>query len=184
VPRDGDAVAAGDDELEGDGDEVQAAKRAQRRYVTPAGYRRLAAELDQLWRVERPRVTREVADAAALGDRSENAEYLYGKKKLREIDRRLRFLSKRLDELVVVEPGADRGGRVFFGARVELEEASGARLELQIVGPDEFDVAAGRISVDSPLGRALIGKEEGDEFVFQRPKGSVRYTVLSVRYEG
>jgi transcription elongation factor GreB len=175
-------VAPDDDEL--DGDEPAAAPRAPRRYVTPDGYRRLADELDQLWRVERPRVTREVAEAAALGDRSENAEYLYGKKRLREIDRRLRFLSKRLDELVVVEPGADRGGRVYFGARVELEEEGGARLELQIVGPDEFDVAAGRISVDSPLGRALIGKEEGDEFVFRRPKGEVRYTVVAVRYEG
>lgn len=175
-------MAAGDDESEGD--EAADAPRAQRRYVTPEGYRRLAEELDQLWRVERPRVTREVAEAAALGDRSENAEYIYGKKRLREIDRRLRFLSKRLDELVVVEPGADRGGRVYFGARVALEDEGGARLEVQIVGPDEFDVAAGRISVDSPLGRALIGKEEGDEFAFRRPKGEVRYTVVSVRYHG
>ena len=165
-------------------DDDARAPRAQRRYVTPEGYRRLQEELDHLWRVERPRVTREVSEAAALGDRSENAEYLYGKKRLREIDRRLRFLSKRLDELVVVEASADRGGRVYFGARVELEEAGGTRLEVQLVGPDEFDVAAGRISVDSPLGRALIGKEEGDEFVFHRPKGAVRYTIVAVRYAG
>jgi transcription elongation factor GreB len=166
-------------------DDDAGAPRAQRRYVTPEGYRRLQEELDHLWRVERPRVTREVSEAAALGDRSENAEYLYGKKRLREIDRRLRFLSKRLDELVVVEASADRGGRVYFGARVQLEEAGGgARLEVQLVGPDEFDVAAGRISVDSPLGRALIGKEEGDEFVFRRPKGTVRYTIVAVRYAG
>jgi transcription elongation factor GreB len=175
-------VAGEDDELDGEGEEASAAPRAQRRYVTPEGYKRLAEELDRLWRVERPRVTREVAEAAALGDRSENAEYIYGKKRLREIDRRLRFLSKRLDELVVVEPRAERGGRVYFGARVALEDEDGARLEVQIVGPDEFDVAAGRISVDSPLGRALIGKEEGDEFVFRRPKGEVRYTLVAVRY--
>lgn len=180
-------MAAGDEEIDEEQDERQeaggaAADRAPRRYVTPEGYRRLADELDRLWRVERPRVTREVAEAAALGDRSENAEYLYGKKRLREIDRRLRFLSKRLDELVVVPPTPGRGGRVYFGASVELEDAEGTRLEVRIVGPDEFDVAAGRISVDSPLGRALIGKEEGDEFLFHRPKGAVRYTILAVRY--
>ena len=177
-------MAPDDDEPGSEGEDGGApgAPRPQRRYVTPEGYRRLQEELDRLWRVERPRVTREVSEAAALGDRSENAEYIYGKKRLREIDRRLRFLSKRLDELVVVEPGGDRGGRVYFGASVELEEAGGARLELRLVGPDEFDVAAGRISVDSPLGRALIGKEEGDEFLFRRPKGEVRYTIVAVRY--
>jgi transcription elongation factor GreB len=177
-------VAPDDDEpeSEGEGEGAPGAPRPQRRYVTPEGYRRLQEELDRLWRVERPRVTREVSEAAALGDRSENAEYIYGKKRLREIDRRLRFLSKRLDELVVVAPSGDRGGRVYFGASVELEEAGGARLELRLVGPDEFDVAAGRISVDSPLGRALIGKAEGDEFLFRRPKGEVRYTIVAVRY--
>jgi transcription elongation factor GreB len=179
-------VAPDDDELEaeGEGDEAPGAPRPKHRYVTPEGYRRLEQELDRLWRVERPRVTREVSEAAALGDRSENAEYLYGKKKLREIDRRLRFLSKRLDELVVVAPGGDRGGRVYFGARVELEEAGGARLAVQLVGPDESDAAAGRISIESPLGRALVGKDEGDEFVFRRPKGEVHYTILAVRYPG
>jgi transcription elongation factor GreB len=153
-----------------------------RRYVTREGYARLAAELERLWKVERPRVTREVSEAAALGDRSENAEYIFGKKRLREIDRRIRFLSKRLDELVVVEAPPDRQSRVYFGAYVELEDPQGERLAVRIVGPDEFDVAAGSISLESPLGRALIGKEEGDEFVFRRPKGAVRYTVVSVRY--
>jgi len=173
----------GEHDDERDEEESGGGPRPAGRYVTPAGYRRLADELERLWREERPRVTREVAEAAALGDRSENAEYLYGKKRLREIDRRIRFLSKRLDELVVVAPERDRGGRVYFGARVELEDEEGGRLAVQIVGPDEFDVAAGRISVDSPLGRALLGKEQGDEFVFRRPKGSVRYTVVAVRYE-
>ena len=129
-------------------------------------------------------MTREVSEAAALGDRSENAEYIFGKKKLREIDRRIRFLSKRLDELVVVEAPPEQRGRVYFGAFVELEDEAGERLEVRVVGPDEFDVAAGRISLASPLGRALIGKQEGDEFSFQRPKGAVRYTVLRIRYEG
>jgi transcription elongation factor GreB len=153
-----------------------------RRYVTREGRARLAAELEQLWKVERPRVTREVSEAAALGDRSENAEYIFGKKRLREIDRRIRFLSRRLDELVVVDAVPEQRGRVYFGAFVELEDAEGERLAVRIVGPDEFDVASGSISLESPLGRALIGKAEGDEFVLQRPKGPVRYTVVSVRY--
>ena len=142
------------------------------------------AELDRLWKVDRPRVTREVSDAAALGDRSENAEYIFGKKKLREIDKRLRYLSKRLDELVVVTQAPDDPERVYFGAFVELEDDAGEALELRIVGPDEFDASAGRISIESPLGRALIGKREGDAFRFQRPKGPVTYSVVRVRYEG
>jgi transcription elongation factor GreB len=166
-----------------DDDAQEAAPRARKRYVTREGYQRLAAELEQLWRTERPRVTREVSEAAALGDRSENAEYIFGKKRLREIDRRIRFLSKRLDELVVVSEPPDQSGRVYFGAFVELESEAGERLEVRIVGPDESDAAAGRISIDSPLGRALIGKEEGDEFRFERPRGAVSYSVLRIRYE-
>jgi transcription elongation factor GreB len=166
-----------------DDDAQEAAPRARKRYVTREGYQRLAAELEQLWRSERPRVTREVSEAAALGDRSENAEYIFGKKRLREIDRRIRFLSKRLDELVVVSEPPDQSGRVYFGAFVELESEAGERLEVRIVGPDESDAAAGRISIDSPLGRALIGKEEGDEFRFERPRGEVSYSVLRIRYE-
>jgi transcription elongation factor GreB len=168
-----------EDEPEGEG-----GRHPAKRYVTPEGYQRLAAELELLWKSERPRVTREVSEAAALGDRSENAEYIFGKKKLREIDRRIRFLSKRLDELVVVGTPPEQQERVYFGAFVELEDDAGQPLAVRIVGPDEFDVAAGRISLQSPLGRALIGKAEGDEFSFQRPKGRVRYTVLRIRYEG
>ena len=173
----------GEDDDE-DAREGEGAGRPAKRYVTREGYQRLAAELEQLWKSERPRVTREVSEAAALGDRSENAEYIFGKKKLREIDRRIRFLSKRLDELVVVEAPPEQRGRVYFGAFVELEDEAGERLVVRVVGPDEFDVAAGRISLASPLGRALIGRQEGDEFSFQRPKGAVRYTVLRIRYEG
>jgi transcription elongation factor GreB len=177
--RDGAPVSAEEGE-----DAAPGSPRPAKRYVTREGYRRLADELDRLWRLERPRVTREVADAAALGDRSENAEYIFGKKRLREIDRRIRFLSKRLDELVVVAAAPERRDRVYFGAFVTLEDDAGETLEVRLAGPDEFDAATGRISLESPLGRALIGKGEGDEFVFRRPKGPVRYTVAAVRYEG
>ena len=168
---------------EDDDDAAEGGRAPAKRYVTREGYQRLSAELAELWKSERPRVTREVAEAAALGDRSENAEYIFGKKKLREIDRRIRFLSKRLDELVVVSTPPEQRERVYFGAFVELEDDAGQALAVRIVGPDELDVAAGRISLDSPLGRALIGKAEGDELSFQRPKGRVRYTVLRIRYE-
>ena len=133
------------------------------KYSTPEGARRLRAELDELWRVERPAVTRAVAEAAAMGDRSENAEYIYGKRRLREIDRRVRFLRGRLDGLKVVsEPPTDRG-RVFFGAWVTIEDVAGATRRHRIVGPDEFDREPGYVSMDSPLGRALLGKRVDDE---------------------
>src|SRR5579871_2769983 len=146
-------------------------------YITPEGAKRLRAELEQLWTIERPRVTQEVADAAAQGDRSENAEYIYGKRRLREIDRRVRFLSKRLDELVVVtEPPKDLT-RVHFGAYVTLEDDDGEEVTYRIVGPDEFDVDRGWISIDSPVARALLGKRDGDEVTVRRPKGDATYTI-------
>jgi transcription elongation factor GreB len=151
-------------------------------YITPEGFARLQQEADRLWRVERPRLTREVADAAALGDRSENAEYIYGKRRLREIDARLRFLAKRMDELTVVRATPEQRGRVFFGAFVELEEEDGTRRELRLVGPDESEPGAGRISIDSPLGRALVGKREGEEVLVRRPKGELHATIVSIRY--
>ena len=155
----------------------------RRRYITAQGFRVLQQELVRLLRVDRPRVTREVSAAAAQGDRSENAEYIYGKKRLREIDRRIEFLTKRLDELEVVRPDPAQAGRVFFGALVTLEDDAGIATEYQIVGPDEFDVAAGRISMDSPLGRALLGRSPGDEINVKRPKGRVTFTVLQIRYD-
>jgi len=151
-------------------------------YITPEGFRRLQEELERLWKVERPRVTSEVSEAAALGDRSENAEYIYGKKRLREIDRRLRFLSKRLDELTVVRLSPDHEGRVYFGAWVTLEDENGNLTEYRLVGPDEFDVEAGRISIASPMGRSLMGREEGDEFVLRRPKGPAAFKIVAIRY--
>jgi transcription elongation factor GreB len=151
-------------------------------YITPEGAARLRAELDHLWRVERPKVTQAVADAAALGDRSENAEYLYGKKRLREIDRRVRFLRRRLDVLTVVDrPPADRS-RVFFGAWVRVEAARGRRRIFRIVGPDEADHAPRYISVNAPVAKALLGKAEDDEVAVTTPKGRVSYVVLSVSY--
>lgn len=151
-------------------------------YITPEGAKKLRDELDFLWTVERPRVTQEVADAAALGDRSENAEYIYGKKRLREIDKRLRYLAKRIEDLVVVKPKASSDGTVRFGAWVELEDEEGEVSRYRIVGADEFDLAKKLISLDSPVAKALIGKREGDEVVVKRPKGVIEYTILSVEY--
>jgi transcription elongation factor GreB len=152
-------------------------------YITPEGERQLREEYDHLWTRERPRVTQEVADAAAQGDRSENAEYIYGKKRLREIDSRLVFLNHRLEEVRVVVPH-DRGdGKVYFGAWVRLADEAGAEVDYQIVGPDEFDVATGRISMDSPVGRALLGRSAGDEVTVRRPRGETVFEILEVRYD-
>ena len=152
------------------------------RHITPEGAKRLRDELDQLWLKERPRVTQEVADAAALGDRSENAEYIYGKRRLREIDRRVRFLAKRLEEvIIVVEPPTDPG-RVFFGAWVTIEDEVGDAKTYRIVGADESDVDQGFISIDSPVARGLLGKRDGDEVTVQVPRGAITYAITQVRY--
>jgi transcription elongation factor GreB len=152
------------------------------KYSTPEGARRLRAELDELWLVERPAVTRAVAEAAAQGDRSENAEYIYGKRRLREIDRRVRFLRGRLDGLKIVSDPPSDQSRVFFGAWVTIENESGLRRH-RIVGPDEFDREPGYISMDSPLGRALIGKRVGDELEFALPAGPERVSISAIEYE-
>ena len=152
-------------------------------YITPAGAARLRAELDELWRRERPRVTEAVSQAAAQGDRSENAEYTYGKKRLREIDRRVRFLRRRLEGLVIVERPPSDPTRVFFGAWIELEDAAGARYLHRIVGPDEFDLDPRYVSMDAPLGRALLGKRQGDAVTVEVPGGTRRYMLISIRYE-
>ncbi|MGH0035533.1 MAG: transcription elongation factor GreB [Myxococcota bacterium] len=152
-------------------------------YITPEGFEKLRAELDELWRVERPRVTQEVSAAAAQGDRSENAEYIYGKKRLREIDRRVRFLTKRMDELTVVRATPDQRGRVFFGAWVTLEDEDGNIVRYRIVGPDEFDASSGRISIESPVARALMRKEVGDEVLVKRPRGDAVYEILEITYQ-
>jgi transcription elongation factor GreB len=152
------------------------------RYITPEGFRRLADEHERIWKRERPRIVAEVEAAAALGDRSENAEYLYGKRKLRELDRRLRFLSLRMDELTVMEPTPHPSGRAFFGAWVTVEDDDGDERTWRLVGPDEFDVARGLLSVDAPLGRALLGRGAGDVAVVQRPGGDAEITVVRVQW--
>ena len=152
-------------------------------YMTPEGYQRFVDESTWLARVERPRVVQEVQDAAAQGDRSENAEYIYGKKKLREIDRRIRFLTKRLDSVEVVVPSAEQRGRVFFGAWFTVEDEDGHELTYRIVGTDEIDVTRRKISVASPLAQALLGKADGDSATVLRPKGPTEVTVVKVWYE-
>ena len=152
-------------------------------YITPSGFKRLADELIRLRTVDRHKVVQEVSDAAAQGDRSENAEYIYGKKKLREIDRRMRFLGKRCDAAIIVDPKEKRGSKVFFGATVVLEDDDGAELTYQLVGEDEIDAAAGRISWRSPIGAALLGKEEGTDVRVETPSGRKQLTIAEVRYE-
>jgi transcription elongation factor GreB len=153
------------------------------KYITPQGAARMHKELDDLWRLERPRVTKAVAEAAAQGDRSENAEYTYGKRRLREIDRRVRFLRKRLEGMVVVDKAPTDATKVFFGAWVTLETDSGASSRYRIVGPDEFDLEPGYISMDSPLARALMRKGRDDEVTIDVPGGTTTYTVVNVEYE-
>lgn len=155
---------------------------AKTNYITREGYDKLEKELNFLWKDERPRITQSVSEAAALGDRSENAEYIYGKKRLREIDRRVRFLTKRLEQLKVIYPSPEQEGKVFFGAWVELEDEDGKPLSIRIVGPDEIDVHNKWISVDAPMARALIGKQVDDEVWVQTPNGKDCYFVNSIRY--
>jgi transcription elongation factor GreB len=151
-------------------------------YITPEGLRKLREEVEFLWKEERPRVTRQVADAAALGDRSENAEYVYGKRRLREIDRRLHYLTRRIDELTVIRGAPEDPARVFFGAWVRLEDEAGEIVEYRLVGADEVSVESGTISIDSPVGRALLRRREGDEVMVRLPAGTTTYTVLRIRY--
>jgi transcription elongation factor GreB len=152
------------------------------RYITPEGFRRIAAEHTRIWTVLRPKVVAEVEAAAALGDRSENAEYVYGKRKLRELDRRLRFLSERLDELTVVDPKPHPSGKAYFGAWVRVEDEDGEERAYRLVGSDEADAANRLISVDAPLGRALLGKAEGDVVRVVRPAGKTELTVVGVSW--
>lgn len=154
-------------------------------YITPQGAQRLSDELISLRTIVRLKVVQEVADAAAQGDRSENAEYIYGKKKLREIDRRIRFLIQRLDDIAIVEPSPTHcpdPEKVYFGAKVRLEDEEGETRHYRLVGPDEIDAARGDISYRSPMGMQLLGKKIGQSFVLRRPAGDMEFTVLSVEY--
>lgn len=152
--------------------------------ITRAGHDRLKSELDDLWRVQRPEVVKALAAAAAEGDRSENAEYTYRKKQLGEIDRRVRYLSKRVPALRVVDTVPSDPHAVFFGAHVEIENTlSGETQRYRIVGPDETDAKAGWISIDSPLARAMLKKRLDDEFEAMLPGGAARFVIIDVAYD-
>ncbi|WP_206486134.1 transcription elongation factor GreB [Thalassotalea sp. G2M2-11] len=151
-------------------------------YITRAGWDRLDKELKFLWKDERPRITRAVSEAAALGDRSENAEYIYGKKRLREIDRRVRFLMKRLDDLQIVYPEKQQEGKVYFGAWVTLLDEQDKEVTYRLVGPDEWDVKKGEISIDSPMARALLGKTVDDDVIVKTPEGERELLVVNIWY--
>lgn len=157
-------------------------QRRGSRYITPEGMQALRAEFQQLWHVERPQVTATVHEAAKNGDRSENGDYIYGKRRLREIDRRVRFLSKRMDELEVVSALPADQTKIYFGAWVTVEDEAGSEHTYRIVGPDEFDLTAGKVSMDAPLARALLGKCQDDDVVLRTPAGVQELYIVNVRY--
>ncbi|MFN9584448.1 MAG: transcription elongation factor GreB [Pseudomonadaceae bacterium] len=150
--------------------------------ITPEGEARRRAELHELWHVRRPQVTQSVSEAAAQGDRSENAEYTYGKKMLREIDSRVRFLTKRLEKLKVVSDKPSDPSKVYFGAWVTIEDEDGEQSRYRIVGPDELDLKQGLISIDSPLARALVGKELDAEVRVHSPSGEKTCYIVEIEY--
>ena len=154
------------------------------RFITPEGLARIRAEYDELFGIERPRIVETVSWAASLGDRSENADYIYGKRRLREIDRRIRFLTKRLDMAEVIDPAArEQTDQVFFGATVTVLDDEGGETTYSIVGIDEADVGRGRISWISPLARALLKRREGDEVAFKSPGGDQLLEIVKVEYK-
>ena len=149
-------------------------------YITPEGYRRFEEEADRLWNVDRPKMAKAVQVAAAEGDRSENAEYQYSKQRLAAIDRRLRFLGKRLKALTVVDERPPDDGRVYFGSWVTVGDEEGRTQTFRVVGPDEIDAKERWISMDSPMGKALLSREVGDEVTVRRPKGEATYEIVEV----
>lgn len=151
-------------------------------YITPNGLKKIQDELHQLLYIDRPTVVKTVAWAAANGDRSENADYIYGKRRMGEIDRRIRFLQSRLDNIEVIDPSLVKEERVSFGATVTIEDEDGEKQTYQIVGSDEFDIKTKKISYESPLAKALLGKKVGDAVVVKRPKGECEVVVVGVRY--
>ena len=155
----------------------------KKNYITPKGHQKLVDELEALLRVERPQVTQLIQWAASNGDRSENADYIYGKRRLREIDRRIRFLSSRLDAALVVDPAKMVSEKIQFGASVQVLDEEGAIRNFTIVGVDEVDTAKGRISWQSPIGKSLIGKSVGDEVLIQIPAGEMTFEIVSVKYQ-
>lgn len=168
-----------DDDIEAEADVPKGTKN----YITPGGYARLQAELKTLFDVQRPETVKIVSWAAALGDRSENADYLYGKKRLREIDKRIRFLTKRLGYAQVIDPTQQPQAKIYFGATVVVNDAAGNAHTYRIVGVDEIDAARGKISWMSPLAKALLGKQAGDSIIVRTPGGEQALDIAEVRYE-
>jgi transcription elongation factor GreB len=152
-------------------------------YITPVGYKRLREEFAHLWEVERPKLVDTIAWAAGNGDRSENGDYIYGKKRLREVDRRIRFLSKRLENAEVVDHRNREADQIFFGATVTVSDAQGQERTVSIVGADEVDPMRGRVSWISPIAKALLKAREGDTVTLQTPNGPQRLDVLEIRYD-
>lgn len=157
-------------------------KNARPNYITREGLKKLQAEYQELLYGERPKLVKTIEWAAANGDRSENADYIYGKKRLREIDGRLEFLGKRMDKAIVVDPTEQKGNKVFFGATVTIEDDQGKTQVFQIVGEDEIEKQSKKITWVSPLGKALIGKSLDDEVTVKTPKGEKIYTIVAVKY--
>ena len=152
------------------------------KYITPEGAAQLRQELDHLWHIKRPAVTRTVAEAAAQGDRSENAEYIYGKKQLAEIDRRVRYLRKRFDGMHIVDQLPSDTSRIFFGAWFELADELGQTVKYRLVGPDEISFGENYLSMDSPIGKAVMGKMLDDEIAVETPTGRKQFAVIGVSY--
>ncbi len=156
---------------------------AKKVYITPEGARVLRDELTFIWKTKRPEVTQKVAAAAALGDRSENADYIYGKRHLREIDKRIRYLTKQLDNLEIVDRKPDDLNKIYFGAWIKLEDENGDPSQIRIVGADEFDMKKGWISLESPMAKSLLGKCKGDDVLIRRPIGDSEMFIVDVQYE-
>jgi len=172
-----------DDEEDLDLEAAESVPQVAKNYITPAGYRRLREELAGLWEVERPQLVETIAWAASNGDRSENADYIYGKRRLREVDRRVRFLSKRIDSAEVVDNAGRDDDRAYFGATVTYRDRAGADRTVAIVGIDEVDPARGRVSWISPIAKALLKAREGDVVTLRTPAGAEEIEVLEVRYD-
>ncbi len=172
----------GDDEdLEREGE--AAVPGGFKNYITPAGFKRMTDELDRLWKVDRPKLVETIAWAASNGDRSENGDYIYGKRKLREIDRRIRYLNHRVDGAVIVDNAGKEHEKVFFGATVTVADESGATRTVTIVGTDEIDLSRGRVSWISPIATALLKAEVGDVVTLRTPRGAEELEVVDIRYD-
>ncbi|HTO48321.1 MAG TPA: transcription elongation factor GreB [Burkholderiales bacterium] len=172
-----------DEDEDLDLDAVESEPQVEKNYITPPGYRRLREELAALWDVERPKLVETIAWAASNGDRSENADYIYGKRRLREVDRRIRFLSKRIDAAEVVDNAGRDDERAFFGATVAYRDRGGVERTVTIVGIDEVDPARGRVSWISPIAKALLRARAGDVVMLRTPAGAEEIEVLAVRYD-